>query len=129
MYMLSSGVTLKQLGTEFVAQVGLDVLLSRLPGGIFAGFVIGMESDQYESPEHREARLLDEQVEAVMQRIPGIETLSDADKKASRDAVKQMLQNPIIIADPTVDNNPPPRPEYILPGLKNPNLPPGADYT
>lgn len=115
MFMLSSGVQLKQIASEIVAQFAVDAILSRLPGGLFAGFVIGMKSDQYESPEHRETRLLNDQIDVVMQRIPGIDTLPAADIAASRDAVRQILQKPIIIEDPTANN---PRP--LLPGLKNP---------
>jgi hypothetical protein len=121
MFMLSSGVQLKQVGAQLVAQFAVDSVLSRLPGGLFAAFVIGMESD--ESPSQREARLLNEQVDAVMEKIPGIETLSAAEKKSSRDAVKQMLQNPIIIEDPSAQP-----PGFKLPGFRNPkDLPSPTD--
>jgi hypothetical protein len=121
MFMLSSGVQLKQVGAQLVAQFAVDSVLSRLPGGLFAAFVIGMESD--ESPSQREARLLNEQIDAVMEKIPGIETLSAAEKKSSRDAVKQMLQNPIIIEDPSAQP-----PGFKLPGFRNPkDLPSPTD--
>src|SRR5205807_779413 len=52
--LLKSGVSFKWIVGETAASVGLDVVLSQLPGGFFASLVIGMESD--ESPEQRAAR-------------------------------------------------------------------------
>lgn len=119
MYMLSSGMNLKELGSDIAAQFAVDTLLSRLPGGAFAAFVIGMESD--ESPGQRQTRILNEQIDAIMYRIPGIDTLPDADKSASRDAVRAILLDPIIVEDPTANN-----PKQLLPGFTNPNDRPGT---
>jgi hypothetical protein len=119
MFMLSSGINLKEIASDIAAQFAVDTLLSRLPGGNFAAFVIGMQSD--ETSEARQTRILNEQIDAIMYRIPGIDTVSDADKNASRDAARTILLNPIIIEDPTANN-----PKSLAPGFKWPPDPPSG---
>jgi hypothetical protein len=120
MFMLTGGMSLKELASDIAWQFAMDTILSKLPSGGIAALVIGLESD--ESPSQRQARVLNEQIDAIMDRIPGVDTLSDTDKATSRDAARQILLNPIIIEDPTA-NNPP---QNLLPGFKNPNLPPST---
>ncbi len=110
-YFLKAGEDFKQIVGEASAQVGLDLLLSRLPGGLFASFVIGMESD--ESPEQRAARKREDQIGAIIEMLPGSENLSKEDLKSTRAAIKELLENPLVIPEPPA---PPPKP---TPGSKS----------
>jgi hypothetical protein len=115
MFMLTSGMSLKQVAADLASQVAVDVVLSKLPGGGAAAFVIGLRGDQPES-----VLILNEQIDAIMLRLPGMDTLSKEEEAASREAVKQMLLTAIVIEDPKA-NDPP---EFLLPGLRNPNVRP-----
>ena len=115
MFMLTSGMSLKQVAADLATQVAFDVVLSKLPGGGAAAFVIGLRGDQPES-----VLMLNDQIDAIMLRLPGMDTLSKEEEAASREAVKQMLLTAIVIEDPKA-NDPP---EFLLPGLRNPNVRP-----
>jgi hypothetical protein len=121
MFLLTGGMSLTQVAVDLVAQFAGDVLLSRLPGGGAAAFVIGLPSD--ETSAQRQNRILNEQIDVIMSRIPGVETLSATEEAESRKAARQILSDPIIIEDPTVDDQPP---QYLLPGLKRNYLRPST---
>jgi hypothetical protein len=112
LYLLKAGENLKQIAGEIILQVGLDFVLSKLPGGLAAGFVIGLESD--ETSEQRAARKLEEQIDELLSTIPNIGSMSKEERTNMRDVLKQMIENPIIIPEPP---EPPAHNRQILPGL------------
>jgi hypothetical protein len=115
MFMLTSGMSVKQVAADLATQIGVDVVLSKLPGGAAAAFVIGLQGDRPESEI-----ILDKRIDDIMSRLPELQSLSADEWEASRKAVRQMLLTAIVIEDPQA-NNPP---EFLLPGLRNPNVRP-----
>lgn len=111
MYLLTGGTSVRQVAGSLAAEIGLDVVLSKLPGGLFASLVIGLESD--ESPAARAARKREEQIDALIDLVPDFKTLSAADLKASRDALRELLDSPMIVEDPPKE----PPPGINLPGF------------
>ncbi|RKH15357.1 hypothetical protein D7V97_00705 [Corallococcus sp. CA053C] len=117
MYLFTAGSSVRQVGTV-AAEIGLDLLLSKLPGGLFASLVIGLESD--ESPAALAARKREEQIDALLELVPDFKTLSAAELKESRDALKELLESPQIVEDP------PETGRIKLPGLDIPSVPTGT---
>lgn len=115
-FLITSGPDLKQLALESIASFGLDTILSRLPGGFFASFALGLESD---SPAVTKERQLEREANDLLQRLPGAAALTDQQKADTLEALKAILRDPMQFPAP------PPRPadppKYLLPGLLNPN--------
>ena len=113
--LLKAGGGFKTIVGEVAANVALDVALSLLPGGFFASYVIGMESDQYESPEQRATRKLNEQIDTLLSALPDVGSLSEEDLKTTRDNLKAIIQNPLVIK---VSPEPQPPSGIRLPGFQ-----------
>jgi hypothetical protein len=111
---LRGGGELKTIVGEVIADAALGWALSRFPGGFWATMVVGMESD--ESPGARAARKKKETIDYIMGDLP---KMSPADEQATRDVIKQMLEEPVILQPP---DTPPPTPGLQLPGFKFPPL-------
>jgi hypothetical protein len=111
-WLLKSGSTFKAIVGEVAANVALDVIISKLPGGFFASLVIGLESD--ESPDQRAARKLEEQVDTLLSSLPDVDAMSTADLKTTRDTLKGMIQNAMVINL----KQPAPSPGIKWPGFK-----------
>jgi hypothetical protein len=80
-----------------------------------------MESD--ESPDQRAARKLNEQVDLLLSLLPDVNALSPADLQTTRDHLKAMVQNPLMLETP-FESAPPSG--IHLPGL---NWQPHSDWT
>lgn len=110
-YMMRSGADLKAIAGEVVTQLAVDTLISRLPGGFFASLVLGLESD---NPAEIARQKLEESVDAVFYTLPGAETMPEADKQATRDAIRTVIQNPIDVGEPP-DSRRPSLPGFVFP--------------
>lgn len=111
-YLLKSGSTFKQIAGEVAANIALDVIVSKLPGGFFASLVIGIESD--ETPSQRAARKLEEQIDSLLSTLPDVNGMSAEDLKTTRDTLREIIQNAMVI---NVEPEPQP-PGINLPGFK-----------
>lgn len=116
-YMLSSGADVGELATAAATQVALETVLSRLPGGFFAGFVLNLRSDQ--GPAFDREQEVQNAVEVFMARLPGMKDLSKEDYEMTRSAVETMIRMPIELPPPPPERQPEHR-EFIVPFLKNP---------
>ncbi|MCY9696094.1 hypothetical protein [Paenibacillus alginolyticus] len=97
LYVLRSDSAQSILG-ELVAQTIFDTALSLLPGGFFAGLVVGLESD--ESPSQRAARKRAETIDEICGSIPGFTGMSPDEQKSIREEIGKLLDEPLFIPDP-----------------------------
>ncbi|MEA2294608.1 MAG: hypothetical protein QOE86_2247 [Solirubrobacteraceae bacterium] len=119
-YLAHNGAEVKKVASELAAESALGALITRLPGGLFATFVLGLESD---NPRLMEARRLEEQVDELTKYVPNYEAMSDADKEAARAVLKQIIKEPLQGAP-----EPPPPRAPILPFFDQKKwLPPRTD--
>lgn len=114
LYILRSDAVRDILG-EIVVQTIFDTVLSLLPGGFFAGLVIGLESD--ESPSQRASRKREETIDEICSSINGFLALAETEQKSIREEIGKLLDDPLLIPDPPT----PPTRKQILPGLYSPN--------
>ncbi|WP_236833534.1 hypothetical protein, partial [Blastococcus sp. MG754427] len=84
----------KSLG-DVVLQTGFDLVLSRLPGGFFAGLVVGLETD---NPQALRALRIDE----LCQTLPGYDAWTDAERAAVAKVVGELLDDPLVVEVPRV---------------------------
>lgn len=111
-FLLRSGEKFKQVAGELAASIALDCVLLRLPGGFFASMVIGLKNDNQRAIEMQEA------VDQLFSMIPDAESLPDDERKKTREALRDILENPVEIPDPPL---PPGQPREILPGFYVPS--------
>jgi hypothetical protein len=113
-YLLRSGAEFRQVAGEIAANLALDVVLSKLPGGFIASLVMGLESD---NKPLIDARKLSEDVDRMLEVLPDVKSFSPADLQSTRDALKELIQNPIAIPEKEEP------PSLHLPGLTWPDKP------
>ena len=89
--------------------------MSRLPGGFIASFVLGLGSD---NQPLMLARNKEEDIDRLMALLPDVATLSPADLKTSRDALRALIEAPIEIEEKPLP------PGIWLPGFVWPGQPP-----
>ncbi len=119
-YLAHAGMDAKQVAGGLAADVALGAVITRLPGGLFASLVIGLESD---NPQLMEAQRLEEQVDELTKYVPNYEAMTEDEKQASRAVLKELIKAPLQGPEP-----PAPRPS-ILPFFDDKKwLPPRADW-
>lgn len=99
-FLLKSGEDFKQVAGEIVANVALDVVLSTLPGGFIAGMTLGLESDNQHEIE------MGRKVDNLLAMIPDADSLSAADLKTTRAALRELIENPIEVPEPPAPEQP-----------------------
>jgi len=104
---------------EFVAEATLGEVLSRLPGGLFAGFTLALETD---NPQYLEARRREDTIEQISDSIPGFYVMSPAEQDKVKEMIREIYENPVEIQLPPE----PPRRGIHLPGF---DWPPQPTYT
>jgi hypothetical protein len=101
-YMLQSGADVTSVAGEVAANFAVDSLLTLLPGGFFASMTIGLDSD---NPALMRVMKREEDIDKIIDLIPQSKTFSAAEMKISRDAVREFIENPIIIPEPAPKKN------------------------
>jgi hypothetical protein len=114
LYAMRSGASVSSALGELAAELSLGAVLSRLPGGFFAGMVLGLESD--ESPAALAARKRKETIDQLMWSLPSLEGLTDADQQLARAEIARLIDDPWKIDIPS----PPAPKKQLLPGLTSP---------
>lgn len=114
LYAMRGGTELSTALGEYAAETALGAVLSRLPGGFFAGLVIGLESD--ESPSARAARKRQETIDQIAGSIPGFSAMSAADQQKVMNEIGTLLDEPFIVSTPPQASGP----RQLLPGFQSP---------
>ena len=98
LWVLRSGESTKQFLGETAAQFAFDAVLSKLPGGFIASFVVGLESDETEAVRKARKRkeTINEMIPAI---IPDYKTMSEADLNAVSEEIGKLLDDPLVIVD------------------------------
>jgi AAA+ ATPase superfamily predicted ATPase len=110
----------KQVASGLAADVALGAIITRLPGGLFASLVIGLESD---NPQLMEAQRLEERVDELTKYIPNYDAMTEEEKQASRAVLKEIIKAPL------KDPEPPPPKAPMLPFFDEKKwLPPRTDW-
>jgi hypothetical protein len=114
-YMIASGQDMRQVALGTAVQIGIDTLLSKLPGGFFASFALTLESD---NPQFIADQKLTTTANDILNRLPGVSQMSEGEKDVAVDELKNILKEPMQLPEPTRQEEP--HPKNLAPGLPNP---------
>jgi hypothetical protein len=93
----------KDLGTalgETAANTALGAVLSLLPGGVAAGFALGLESDETET--QRQLRKRRELIDQIAGSIPGFLGLPEAEQTLIKIEIGRLVDDPLRVEIPDV---------------------------
>lgn len=101
---------------EIAAETVLGAVLNVLPGGFFAGMVIGLETD---NPYLLAAQRRQATIDSISEAVPGFASMSVADQAAVRKVAASLVDDPLQVQVP----EPPAGPKQLLPGFTSPLAP------
>jgi hypothetical protein len=117
-YLAHSG-NARQIAGGLAADLALTTIISRLPGGLFASLLLGLESDD---PYLMKSRRID----ALAEHVPNYDKYTDEERKRAREILGQLIDEPMNI-------DPPPPPPDPIPFIKKKDFPeifgPTPDWT